>query len=130
MEPTPSVPDLLLRIMQQQDSGFAEIRQSQSKLVDTMNRIDRDVALLQAGSEQLKEIPRRVQSLESSRDTHARQLAEAMVVRDRHDERIGDLEDVSATRRGWEGMGGKLLYLIGGSVITGIITGIALALRT
>ncbi len=130
MEPTPSVPDLLLRIMQQQDSGFSEIRQSQSKLVDTMNRIDRDVALLQAGSEQLKQIPRRVQALEASRDTHARQIAEAMVVRDKLDERIGDLEDVSATRAGWEGMGGKLLYLIGGSVITGIITGIALALRT
>lgn len=116
--------------MQQQDSGFAEIRQSQGKIVDSVNRIDRDVALLQLTSEQMKAIPTRVQALETSRDVHARQLADADRFRIDHNDRIGELESTSDHRKGWEGFGGKMLYLLGGAVVSAIVTAAALALRT
>lgn len=130
MDPTPSVPDLLLRIMQQNDTGFSEIRQSLAKQNETINRIDRDVALLQRDTEQMKAIPNRVQALETSRDIHARQLADADRCRLDHDGRIGELESTSDHRKGWEGFGGKMLYLLGGAVASAIVTAAALALRT
>lgn len=125
----PSVPDLLLRIMQQQDTGFAEIRGALADQNKTIHRIDRDVALLQNATEQMKALPARVQMLESARDLHARRLDEAERDCIDHQTRIGGLEGAHNKRSGWENFGGKMLFLMGGGLITAIIGAVALALR-
>ena len=116
-------------MMAQQDSGFAEIRGALAEQNKTIHRIDRDVALLQSTSEALKAIPARVQALESARDLHARRLDEAERDCIDHRSRICGLEGANHKRSGWETFGGKMLYLLGGSVITAIIAAVVVGLR-
>lgn len=114
---SPSVPDLLLRIMQQQDAGFAEIRQSQARLGDVVNRIDMDLALLKRDMSALNSLPDRVNLLERDVGVHNRRLNDAEADSGGHGARITGLEGAHQRRSGWEMPFGKGLYLIGGAVL-------------
>lgn len=126
----PSVPDLLLQLLRQQGEGFSEVRLSLSDQNKTINRIDLELALLKRDTEQLANVPARVNALESARDLHARLLNDAAISEKDHAARIGDLEDTSSQRKGVATVIGPFWYLLGGGVIVAIIGAIALALRT
>ena len=125
----PSVPDLLMQLLRQQSEGFGEVRLSLSDQNKTINRIDLELALLKRDTEQLANVPARVNALESSRDLHARQLRDVETAAGKHEARLGDLETTSDKRTGWEGFGGKLLYVVGGAAFAGIAGMIFSALR-
>jgi hypothetical protein len=116
---SPSVPDLLLQLMRQQEGGFAENRKALQDFGSTINRIDR-VALVQQTMDSLKGLPQRVTQLEIAREVHQRSL-------DDYERRItansGHLSTVMTDNNQRKGLEGPV-----GKVVVGLITALGVAL--
>ncbi len=117
---SPSVSDLLLQLMRQQDAGFGENRQSLQELGKTINRIDRDVALVQRDVNEMKGLPSRVGQLEATQSSQATTLADFERRISANTRHVGDL---LADSNKLKGMGGPLSK-IGVALITALVAGL------
>lgn len=111
--------------MRQQETGFAENRKSLQELGSTINRIDKDVALVQQNMGDLRELPSRVAQLEGSRSVHARDLTELDRRVSANTGHISDLLTDTNRRKGWETPFGRVAGYIAAAVIAGVVAFIA-----
>lgn len=117
---SPSVSDLLLQMMRQQDGGFAENRKALQELGTTINRIDRDVALVQRDVNDMKNLPARVGLLETTQSSQATTLQDFERRISANTQHIGDLLTDSNKLKGMSGPLGK----IGVALVTAVIAGL------
>ena len=115
--------DALLLLIRELSGGMQALRDSNAKTTEDVHRTRLDIAEIKATLQPVAEVVSKINDL-STRMA----LAESRVSElDAHDARISALEATASEGKGWQGFGGKLLYLVGGALVTAIIaTGIAL----
>lgn len=113
----PSVATLLLRLIDQQDRGFAEIRGSQESLNQAMASVDKDVALVKQAVDGLKDLPKRVSQMELQQAASGNQIADLERRITENTRHIGDLLTDSNKLKGWSGPAGKIAV----GVLTGLL---------
>lgn len=115
--------DALLLLIRELSGGMQALRDSNAKTTEDVHRTRLDIAEIKATLQPVAETVSKINDL-STRMA----LAESRVGElDAHDARISALEATASEGKGWQGFGGKLLYLVGGALVTAIIaTGIAL----
>lgn len=114
---------LLQRLSETQVEQGRKLDESTRELHETRRTLD----VLNARLEPLVGLPARFSQLETLVARHDDRIQDQAAVNDAQSARLAMLEAASHRRSGWETPGGKLLYLVGGALVTAIIaTGIAL----
>ena len=113
----------LLLLIRELSGGMQALRTENSKTTEDVHRTRLDIAEIKATLQPVAETVNKLNDLNTRMALAESRHCEL----DDHDRRIVALEASVSEGKGWQGFGGKLLYLIGGALVTAIIaTGIAL----
>lgn len=121
--PSPGDNAALLLLIRELSGSMQALRDSNAKTTEDVHRTRLDVAEIKATLQPVAETVNKLNDLSTRVALAELRLPEL----DSLDDRVTELEATANQGRGWQGFGGKLLYLIGGAVITALMaTGIAL----
>ena len=113
----------MLLLIRETIDGLKDLRSAGAKQSEDFHAVRLTMAGIEAKLEPITAAVTQVSSLNTRLTVAETRLGEL----DDHDKRITTLEAAVSEGKGWQGFGGKLLYLIGGALVTAIIaTGIAL----
>ena len=113
----------LLLLIRELSGGMQALRTENSKTTEDVHRTRLDIAEIKATLQPVAETVNKLNDLNTRMALAESRHCEL----DDHDKRITTLEAAVSEGKGWQGFGGKLLYLIGGALVTAIVaTGIAL----
>ncbi len=115
----------LLLLIRELSGGMHALRDSNAKTTEDVHRTRLDIAEIKATLQPVAETVHKINDLSTRMALAENQINKL----DDHEVRISDLETAASRQEGWQGFGGKLLYLVGGSVITGVVVAISMALR-
>lgn len=113
----------MLLLIRETIDGLKDLRSAGAKQSEDFHAVRLTMTGIEAKLEPITAAVTQVTSLNTRLTVAETRLGEL----DDHDKRITTLEAAVSEGKGWQGFGGKLLYLIGGAVITALVaTGIAL----
>lgn len=116
----------MLLLIRELSGGMASLREAGTKQADDTHAVRLALAEIKASLAPLSRVATDQQDMKTKVAIHEGKIREFEDV----EKRVSSLEDANSLRRGWEGFGGKLLFLLGGALLTAIVGAIALALRT
>lgn len=116
----------MLLLIRELSGGMASLREAGTKQADDTHAVRLALAEIKASLAPLSRVATDQQDMKTKVAIHEGKIKEFEDV----EKRVSSLEDANSLRRGWEGFGGKLLFLLGGALLTAIVGAIALALRT
>lgn len=116
----------MLLLIRELSGGMASLREAGTKQADDTHAVRLALAEINASLAPLSRVATDQQDMKTKVAIHEGKIKEFEDV----EKRVSSLEDANSLRRGWEGFGGKLLFLLGGALLTAIVGAIALALRT
>lgn len=116
----------MLLLIRELSGGMASLREAGTKQADDTHAVRLALAEIKASLAPLARVATDQQDMKTKVAIHEGKIKEFEDV----EKRVSSLEDANSLRRGWEGFGGKLLFLLGGALLTAIVGAIALALRT
>lgn len=113
----------MLLLIRELSGGMASLREAGTKQADDTHAVRLALAEIKASLAPLARVSTDQQEMKTKLALCESKLREF----DDVEKRVTALEESNSQRRGWEGFGGKLLYLLGGALLTTIIgAGIAL----
>lgn len=115
----------MLLLIRELSGGMASLREAGTKQADDTHAVRLALAEINASLAPLSRVATDQQDMKTKVAIHEGKIKEFEDV----EKRVSSLEDANSLRRGWEGFGGKLLFLLGGALLTAIVGAIALALR-
>lgn len=116
----------MLLLIRELSGGMASLREAGTKQADDTHAVRLALAEIKASLAPLARVATDQQDMKTRVAIHDAKINEF----DDVEKRVTALEQANSLRTGWEGFGGKLLYLLGGSVVTAIVVAVAVALRT
>ena len=113
----------MLLLIRELSGGMASLREAGTKQADDTHAVRLALAEIKASLAPLARVATDQQDMKTRVAIHDAKINEF----DDVEKRVTALEAANSQRSGWEGFGGKLLYLLGGALLTTIIgAGIAL----
>ena len=113
----------MLLLIRELSGGMASLREAGTKQADDTHAVRLALAEIKASLAPLARVSTDQQEMKTKLALCESKLREF----DDVEKRVTALEQANSQRSGWEGFGGKLLYLLGGALLTTIIgAGIAL----
>ena len=113
----------MLLLIRELSGGMASLREAGTKQADDTHAVRLALAEIKASLAPLARVATDQQDMKTRVAIHEGKIKEFEDV----EKRVTALEQANSQRTGWEGFGGKLLYLLGGALLTTIIgAGIAL----
>lgn len=116
----------MLLLIRELSGGMASLREAGTKQADDTHAVRLALAEIKASLAPLARVATDQQDMKTRVAIHDAKINEF----DDVEKRVTALEQANSLRTGWEGFGGKLLYLLGGSVVTAIVVAVSMALRT
>lgn len=122
-EPSGPNDSAMLLLIRELSGGMASLREAGTKQADDTHAVRLALAEIKASLAPLARVSTDQQEMKTKLALCESKLREF----DDVEKRVTALEAANSQRSGWEGFGGKLLYLLGGALLTTIIgAGIAL----
>lgn len=115
----------LLLLVRELSGGMQSLREAYAKQTEDVHEVKLGMAEIKATLQPVAETVGRINDL----STRVALLESRQGELDDHEKRILTLEATAHQGQGWQSFGGKLLYLVGGAAVSGIVAAIALALR-
>lgn len=116
----------MLLLIRELSGGMASLREAGTKQADDTHAVRLALAEIKASLAPLSRVSSDQQEMKTNLALCESKIREF----DDVETRVTALETANSQRTGWEGFGGKLLYLLGGALVTAIVTAVAVALRT
>ena len=116
----------MLLLIRELSGGMASLREAGTKQADDTHAVRLALAEIKASLAPLARVSTDQQEMKTKLALCESKLREFDDVK----KRVTMLEQANSLRTGWEGFGGKLLYLLGGALVTAVVTAVVVALRT
>ena len=116
----------MLLLIRELSGGMASLREAGTKQADDTHAVRLALAEIKASLAPLARVSTDQQEMKTKLALCESKLREF----DDVEKRVTMLEQANSLRTGWEGFGGKLLYLLGGALVTAVVTAVVVALRT